>query len=195
MLLWQRLDPQQEAPGPGVRVRLPPWGLAYIQVSIPSRGEDKQTEQKTDVLALWAGIKCQMEETFSARLDLTTSLSPPLQLRAEIVAASAQGSTAGHPPPNNSATAGRRWMFPYPKHSEAALGHLTPEKEIRSSDKFQLSPPGAKGRRYLESASRVNSQRTTKYWVSIQYKIVKPRKPGIHERRCPETENGSILHQ
>ena len=46
-----------------------------------------------------------MEETFNAGQDLTTPSAPPIRLRAEIVPANAQGSlTAGHSPPNDSAT-------------------------------------------------------------------------------------------
>lgn len=47
---------------------------------------------------------CPVDGTFNAGQDLTTPSAPPLRLRAEIVPANAQGSTAGHSPPNDSAT-------------------------------------------------------------------------------------------
>lgn len=121
-----------------------------------------------------------MEETFSAGLDRTTPLSPPLQLRAEIAPASAQGSTAGHPPPNNYAAAGCRWMSPYPKHSEAALGHLTPEKEIKAQTNSSPAPQeqkdGGTWKAPVESTPREHPS------IGLLYsETVKPRKPGIHE--------------
>lgn len=99
---------------PSRKHRAQEYGSAYplgvrprFKFPFPHVGRTSKQSRQTDVLALLAGIKCQMEETFSAGLDWTTPLSPPLQLRAEIVPASAQGTTAGHPPPNNYATAGR----------------------------------------------------------------------------------------